>query len=64
VKKPPGYPEAAVVGVAAAAATVTPVRTASDAGMEDRPGVKAALVEVKTGALPMPPISNMDTTSS
>lgn len=42
-------------GAAAAAATVTPVLTASDAGIDDRPGVNAALVEVKTAASPQDP---------
>lgn len=62
MKKPPGETGAVVAGGAAAAATVTPVSTASDAGIEDRPGVKAVLVDVNSGAAPCEaPISKADT---
>ena len=57
MKKPPGETAAVGVGAGAAAApaTVTPVWTASDAGIEERPGVNDGLKEVKTGAAPIPP---------
>jgi hypothetical protein len=49
-------PEAAAgAAAAAAAATVTPVWSASAAGMEDRPTQKFSNVVVTTGQLPSPP---------
>ncbi len=64
-KKPPGDTAAAVgLGAAAAAATVTPVCTASAAGIDERPGLRAPTAVVMTGALPrgvFPPTSIIDT---
>ncbi len=56
VKKPPGEAAAVVVaaGAAAAPATVTPVLSASDAGIEERPGVIEAATAVAAGVLSVP----------
>lgn len=57
-KNPPGETAAVGAGAAAAPATVTPVLTASAAGIDDRPGVMELLAVKKLPAA-IPPANPM-----